>query len=113
MVLLTVEVLLGVCLACIIALMIRLEACHRALIVMADNVKEAFKRDIQEINASFDDSIIDNIREEILDVVQNMRPPTIADHLGGIMGQFAQMKLMKMMKEEGMMAITQGDEEVV
>ena len=32
-----------------------------------------------------------------------MAPPTIMDHLGGVISQFAQMKLMKAMKEEGMM----------
>lgn len=102
MVLIT-DMALGALIVAVLILMIRLEMCHRALIVMADNVKEAFKRDLQEINRDFDASVVETLRENILDTIEEMRPPSIADHLGGIMQQFAQMKLMRMMKEEGLM----------
>jgi len=52
-------------------------------------------------------SAVDAMREEVGDlvaeVVGSMRPPTIADHLGGVMAQFAQMRMMKMMQAEGML----------
>jgi hypothetical protein len=77
---------------------------------MAENLQEAFKRDIEEASLNTSDSFVDSIREDLLDtvngVIQNMQPPTIIDHLGGVIQQFAQMKLMKAMKEEGMMGET-------
>lgn len=52
-------------------------------------------------------SAVDAMREEVGDlvaeVVGSMRPPTIADHLGGVMAQFAQMRMMKMMQADGML----------
>jgi len=52
-------------------------------------------------------SAVDAMRQEVGDlvaeVVGGMRPPTIADHLGGVMAQFAQMRMMKMMQAEGML----------
>ncbi len=49
---------------------------------------------------------IDSIKEELLDVVEdlmaNMRIPSIADHLGGVFSQFMQMKQMKMAQELGL-----------
>lgn len=52
-------------------------------------------------------SAVDAMRQEVGDlvaeVVGSMRPPTIADHLGGVMAQFAQMRMMKMMQAEGML----------
>ena len=107
------DMALGALVVAVLILMIRLEMCHRALIVMADNVKEAFKRDIQEMNKEFDVSIVDTLRDNILETIEEMRPPSIADHLGGIMQQFAQMKLMRMMKEEGLMMETHQIEEGV
>ena len=53
------------------------------------------------------DDTVDALREEVGSLVQEvigtMRPPTIADHLGGVLSQFAQMRLMKMMQSEGML----------
>ncbi len=49
-------------------------------------------------------SILEDVREEVVDVVTSMvnqmRPPTVADHLGGVVAQFAQMRMMKMLREE-------------
>lgn len=91
----------------LIALAIRLEKCHAGILIMAENLKEAFKQDVENASVKTSDNFIDSIREELLDtvnsVIGNMAPPTIMDHLGGVISQFAQMKLMKAMKEEGMM----------
>lgn len=88
-----------------IALAIRLEKCHSSIAVMASNLHSSLKDDIRGASEETSDNFIDGIREELLDVVNNtiqqMRPPNIADHLGGILNQFAQMKMMKMMQKEG------------
>jgi hypothetical protein len=101
---------LGLLVMAIVGLGLRLEQCHRGIVIMAENLQEAFKRDIEEASLNTSDSFVDSIREDLLDtvngVIQNMQPPTIIDHLGGVIQQFAQMKLMKAMKEEGMMGET-------
>ena len=88
-----------------IALALRLEKCHSSIAMMASNLHENLKNDIRGASEETSDNFIDGIREELLDVVnatiQQMRPPNIADHLGGILNQFAQMKMMKMMQKEG------------
>lgn len=51
--------------------------------------------------------IIDELRQDVQDlvgdVVGGMRPPTIADHLGGVLAQFAQMRMMKTLQEADLM----------
>ena len=115
-------IVLGLLFMAVVALGLRLEACHRGIVQMADNLQTAFKRDIEEASLNTSDSFVDTIREDLLDtvneVIQNMQPPTVLDHLGGVLQQFAQMKLMKAMKEEGMIPdqlaqIVQGDQEEV
>jgi len=46
----------------------------------------------------------DEMGQIIEDLMGSMRTPTIADHLGGVISQFAQVRLMKMMQQEGLMA---------
>ncbi len=41
----------------------------------------------------------DDISDLILDTIQEMRPPAIADHLGGILSQWAQLKFARQMQE--------------
>ncbi len=115
-------IVLGLLFMAVVALGLRLEACHRGIVQMADNLQTAFKRDIEEASLNTSDSFVDTIREDLLDtvngVIQNMQPPTVLDHLGGVLQQFAQMKLMKAMKEEGMIPdqlaqIVQGEQEEV
>lgn len=57
---------------------------------------------------SFDPAdIVSQFQEEaasiIADVVGNMRPPSMADHLGGVISQFAQMRMMRMLEADGML----------
>jgi len=57
---------------------------------------------------------LDSIKEELLDVVEdlmaNMRIPSIADHLGGAVQQFMHMKSLKMQQELGLSNVAQSEE---
>ena len=43
----------------------------------------------------------EEVGDLVADILSTMRPPTIADHLGGMMAQFAQMRMLKMMQADG------------
>jgi hypothetical protein len=83
-----------------------------AFILMKLDLKKAesdrLKRDIEKAldSIKMPEINIDSIKEELLDVVENlmanMRIPSIADHLGGVVAQFMQMKQMKMAQEMGL-----------
>ena len=51
--------------------------------------------------------LLNQMKEETMDLVHNMvsnmQTPSIADHLGGVVAQFAQMRMMKMMQAENML----------
>ena len=47
-------------------------------------------------------SIKDELIEVVEDLMQNMRIPSIADHLGGAVAQFMQIKQMKMAQDMGL-----------
>jgi hypothetical protein len=47
--------------------------------------------------------IVDTIKEEMLDVVSNMRPPTAIDHLAGMWGQIMMMREQVKMAKEGIL----------
>ena len=48
--------------------------------------------------------IEDGIQETVSNVMEQMRVPTIADHLGGMLAQWGQMKLMKEAESLGLNA---------
>ena len=48
--------------------------------------------------------IEDGIQETVSSVMEQMRVPTIADHLGGMLAQWGQMKLMKEAESMGLSA---------
>ena len=83
-----------------------------AFILMKLDLKKSesdrLKRDIEKAldSIKMPEINIDSIKDELLDVVQdlmaNMRIPSIADHLGGVVAQFMQMKQMKMAQEMGL-----------
>lgn len=99
--------LVGLLLSAMVLLLWRLEKCHSSIANMASNLHLSLKQDIENVSTETSDSFIDEIREELLNIVsqtiETMRPPNIADHLGGILNQFAQMKMMKMMQRDGFM----------
>ena len=83
-----------------------------AFILMKLDLKKAesdrLKRDIEKAldSIKMPEINIDSIKEELLDVVENlmanMRIPSIADHLGGAVSSFLQMKQMKMAQDLGL-----------
>jgi hypothetical protein len=83
-----------------------------AFILMKLDLKKSEARELQKDIQRALDSIkmpeinIDSIKEELLDVVEdlmaNMRIPSIADHLGGAVSSFLQMKQMKMAQDLGL-----------
>ena len=91
-----------------------------AFILMKLDLKKSesdrLKRDIEQAldSIKMPEINIDSIKEELLDVVEdlmaNMRIPSIADHLGGVVAQFMQMKQMKMAQELGLAGGSPPDE---
>ena len=77
---------------------------------MKKSESDRLKRDIEQAldSIKMPEINIDSIKDELLDVVEelmaNMRIPSIADHLGGVVAQFMQMKQMKMAQEMGLTA---------
>ena len=83
---------------------------------MKKSESDRLKRDIEQAldSIKMPEINIDSIKEELLDVVEdlmaNMRIPSIADHLGGVVAQFMQMKQMKMAQELGLSGGSPPDE---
>lgn len=68
----------------------------------------------QNLNATFPiDEIKEELSELIFETIGEMRPPAIADHLGGILSQWAQIKMAKSMQDMGMSQLVQPVEEHV
>ena len=86
-----------------------------AFILMKLDLKKSEARELQKdieraLNSiKMPDLNIDSIKNELIEVVEelmaNMRIPSIADHLGGAVSSFLQMKQMKMAQDLG---LTQG-----
>ena len=76
--------LLGLLLTAMVGLGMRLEKCHRSIGQMAESLHLSLKGDIQTATMETSDNFVNDIKEELLDVVNqtinNMRPPNIADH---------------------------------
>jgi len=70
---------------------------------------ERLKTDIEKALSSIaiPDINFDEVKEDLMvmveDLMQSMRIPTIADHLGGIASNFMQMKMVRMQQDLGMM----------
>ena len=88
--------LLGLLLAFQVGMMLALRRCE-ALLHSFDLA----------LRTSSPDAAVEAMQEEVgaivQDVLASMRPPSIADHLGGVVAQFAQMRMMKMLQAEGML----------
>ena len=93
-----------------------------AFVLMKLDVKksdsERFKNEIEKTLSSIAipnlnlDSIKDELVEVVEDLMQNMRIPSIADHLGGAVAQFMQMKQMKMAQDMGLTQPEVGDQPI-
>jgi hypothetical protein len=83
-----------------------------AFILMKLDLKKSEARELQkDIQRALDsikmpDINLDSIKNELIEVVEdlmaNMRIPSIADHLGGAVSSFLQMKQMKMAQDLGL-----------
>ena len=83
-----------------------------AFILMKLDLKKSEARELQKdieraLNSiKMPDLNIDSIKNELIEVVEelmaNMRIPSIADHLGGAVSSFLQMKQMKMAQDLGL-----------
>ena len=96
--------LLGLLVAFNIGHLLTLRRCETALFALSLESKAL---------AAFDPSaIVDEMKEETLNLVHEvmgqMKTPSIADHLGGVVAQFAQMRMMRMLQAEGMMPEIEG-----
>lgn len=91
--------LLGLLVAFNVGHLLTLRRCESALLALTMESKALTTFD----PASILDEIKDEMSAVVMDVVNNMRPPTVADHLGGVLAQFAQMKMMRSLQESGMM----------
>jgi len=96
-----------------IMMLIALQFGFMAFVLMKLDVKksdsERFKNEIEKNLANIQMPVIDlgSIKDELVEVVedmmQSMRIPSIADHLGGAVAQFMQMKQMRMAQDLGLM----------
>ncbi len=83
-----------------------------AFILMKLDLKKSEARQLQKdieralTSIKMPDLNLDSIKNELIDVVEelmaNMRIPSIADHLGGAVSSFLQMKQMKMAQDLGL-----------
>ena len=78
----------------------RLTALERTLERLIDASKDI--SDPKDMISEAITDIEDGIQETVSNVMEQMRVPTIADHLGGMLAQWGQMKLMKEAENMGL-----------
>lgn len=96
--------LLGLLFAFQVGMMLTLRRCEALL--------HSFNIDLGNLDTS---EAVEAMRSEVSDIVADimggMRPPTIADHLGGVLAQFAQIKMMRELERSGLASMTPEIEE--
>jgi hypothetical protein len=90
--------LLGLLVAFNVGHLLTLRRCESALLSLTLESKALTSWD----PSGMLDEIKDEVGQMVLDVVANMRPPTVADHLGGVLAQFAQIKMMRSLQDSGL-----------
>ena len=91
--------LLGLLVAFNVGHLLTLRRCEGALLALTLESKALTTFDPSGMISELKDEVGDMVAE----IIGSMRQPTIADHLGGVMAQFAQMKMMRSLQESGMM----------
>ena len=91
--------LLGLLVAFNVGHLLTLRRCESALLALS--IESRRLTDYDPTNVL--DEMKDEVQNLVLEVVSSMKTPTIADHLGGVAAQFAQMRMMKMLHAEGML----------
>ena len=90
---------LGILVAFNIGHFATLKRCESALLSLTLESQRLTSFDPNDIVSQFQEEAASIIAE----VVGGMRPPSMADHLGGVISQFAQMRMMKMLEADGML----------
>lgn len=90
-------VLLGLMTMAMIGLILRLEACHRAIVAGLERSRSDLVGAIEKKSEiSVGETVIEMIRSEISDSIAEtagqMRVPTAIDHLGGVIANVIQMR---------------------
>jgi hypothetical protein len=88
---------IGLTLSALVAVFLRLEACHRSLLrVLKESRNELVgaidKKSTVDVAQNAIDLIRDEIQASIADVAGNMRVPTAVDHLAGVFANVMQMR---------------------
>lgn len=90
--------LLGLLVAFNVGHLMTLRRCESALLALTLESKALTSWDPSGLL----DEIKDEVGSMVMEVVGSMRPPTVADHLGGVLAQFAQIKMMRSLQESGL-----------
>ena len=90
-------ILLGLMATALIGLILRLEACHRGLILALERSRSELVGAIDNkseilVNDTMISTIKDEIEASITDMAGSMRVPTAIDHLGGVIANVIQMR---------------------
>ena len=92
----------------ILGLLVAFNVGHFATLRKCEAALMALTVESQRLTAWDPSSIMEDLNGEVAqmvaDVMASMRTPTIADHLGGVISQFAQMRMMKMLQSESTIA---------
>lgn len=85
--------LVGILICLNFGLFWRLEACHTALVSGLAIAKDDLVGVVSEKRpVALPDDLIDEIKNEIMDTIGNMRQPTALDHIGGVIANVFQMR---------------------
>jgi hypothetical protein len=85
--------LIGILICLNFGLFWRLEACHTALVSGLAIAKDDLVGVVsQKRQVSLPENMIEEIKNEILDTIGNMRQPTALDHIGGVIANVFQMR---------------------
>ena len=91
----------------LLGLLVAFNVGHFMTLRKCEDALKSLRIEAQAVSSFDPSAIMGNLRDEVGEIVQdlleNMRPPTIADHLGGVVAQFAQMKMMQQLQDSGMM----------
>jgi hypothetical protein len=100
-----------------VGLLVAFNIGHFATLKRCESALMALTLESQRLTSFDPNDIVSQFQEEaasiIADVVGGMRPPSMADHLGGVISQFAQMRMMKMLEAEGRLSQPEPQFEVV
>ena len=105
----TLGLVLGLCVACVATVLYMIEKNSRRI---ERQIDDAVKK--LDAKAGHDFPSLEDLKDEMADLIQDtvgsMRTPQIADHLGAILQQWAQIKFAKEMQAMNVMLPTGGDE---